>query len=469
MGAGALPVERLRQYFRELPPGTRALLIAELERAMLRGEDVPGGDMLVQELRVAVRHAGENGPRLETPARLFFRPLDPFLVNTRPIHKMPGRIARSALEPIWAWISRDLVPAEAKAYSDDVARLLASGEAGAPESRACAFQDRIVDRIVAALAAADADDKARRRLAGQVGTTHAVGDVRDIARILAARDALALLEERLPGHVGNFFDGPLDGVRALLESPLAAHEGLLPYALVMVSGRLATPWQLIRLAVNAAQSDEAARIAATPYAIAVDIVLHDVERMVEELRADLKRGTVIAVISLLKCIHDAARGLRTELDLSTDSAWARELAAIRSEISDLLRIEIESVPGRVRRLLRPRPSSEIARNSTLNADDVAETEALIGFVGACRNFAGELAINEMTLRTFQELQQYLDTGTRTLLDALRGAGEADRPFRKSQVDAAVRFCAKAFGRDYASLLAKAAELAVNAERKVAKV
>jgi hypothetical protein len=100
---------------------------------------------------------------------------------------------------------------------------------------------------------------------------------------------------------------------------------------------------------------------------------------------------------------------------------------------------------------------------------VAETEALIGFVGACRNFAGELAISEMTLRTFQELQQYLDTGTRTLLDALRGAGDADRPFRKSQVDAAVRFCARAFGKDYASLLAKAAELAVNAERKAAKV
>ena len=45
---------------------------------------------------------------------------------------------------------------------------------------------------------------------------------------------------------------------------------------------------------------------------------------------------------------------------------------------------------------------------------------MIEFVGACRNFAGELAISEVTLRTFQEIQQYLDTGTRTLLDALRG-------------------------------------------------
>ena len=119
----------------------------------------------------------------------------------------------------------------------------------------------------------------------------------------------------------------------------------------------------------------------------------------------------------------------------------------------------------MRRLLRPRPSNEIARNSVLDADEVTETEALIEFVGACRNFAGELAISEMTLRTFQEIQQYLDTGTRTLLDGLRGAGDRDRPFRKSQVDAAVRFCAKVFGQDYASLLTKAAEMAANAERR----
>ena len=75
----------------------------------------------------------------------------------------------------------------------------------------------------------------------------------------------------------------------------------------------------------------------------------------------------------------------------------------------------------------------------------------------------------MTLRTFSELQQYLDTGTRTLIDGLRQAGDSDALFRQSQVDAAVRFCAKVFGEEYAALLAKAAEVAANAaiERKTA--
>ena len=99
---------------------------------------------------------------------------------------------------------------------------------------------------------------------------------------------------------------------------------------------------------------------------------------------------------------------------------------------------------------------------------MAETEALVEFVGACRHFASELAINEMTQSTFTELQQYLDSGTGALLDGVRHAGAADRSFRQSQVDAAVRFCAKAFGQEYAALVGKAAEVAGAAERKAAR-
>jgi hypothetical protein len=100
---------------------------------------------------------------------------------------------------------------------------------------------------------------------------------------------------------------------------------------------------------------------------------------------------------------------------------------------------------------------------------VNEAEALVELVGVCRLCASELAINEMTLRTYSELQQFLDTGTQALLDSLRQAGDGEGRFIQSQVDAAVRFCSKIFGPDYASVLAKAADLAAHAanERKAA--
>ena len=77
------------------------------------------------------------------------------------------------------------------------------------------------------------------------------------------------------------------------------------------------------------------------YAAAVTIVLAEIERMVGELKTDLKRGGGVPMTSLLKGIHDSARGVRTELDLPVDSPWGRQLAAIRADISTVLKAEIE--------------------------------------------------------------------------------------------------------------------------------
>src|SRR6476646_1431337 len=102
MATGGLPVERLRDYLRQLPPGARALLIAELERAMLRGDEIPGGEALLEEVRSAVRESGANAPRVGDPARLFFKVVEPFLIDDDPGHKHFGRIARTGLDALWA-------------------------------------------------------------------------------------------------------------------------------------------------------------------------------------------------------------------------------------------------------------------------------------------------------------------------------------------------------------------------------
>jgi hypothetical protein len=442
--------------------------MTELERAVVRGDEIPGGDMLLQEVRAAVRDSGEhaNTPRIGAPARAFFRPLEPFLIDTQTDRKAPGRIARATLDPIWTWISRDLLPAEAEAYCDDVTRALAGGEADPPDPLVHSFQALAAARMRSTLDAVQSDEKLRRKMSHLIAMPDALAAIRDVQIIVASRDSLDLIATRLPGHIGNLGGGMLDNLKHLLDSRLCAENSLQPYAMIMVANRLAVPWQLIRLAVRAADTDDVARIANSPYASAVSITLGDIERMVDELKADLKRGRTVAVTSLLKCIHDGVRGVRTELDLSGDSPWARQLASIRTEISSVLTAEMESLPGRVRRLVRPRLLKDITRGSVLNADEVSETEAMIEFVGACRNFARELATSEVTLRTFQEVQQYLDSSTRALLEALRAAGEHDRAFRKSQMDAAIKFCGKAFGQDYAALLVKAAETADSSDRRM---
>jgi hypothetical protein len=466
MTSGGQSVEQLRDYLRHLKPEARAMLIQELERGLLRGDDSPANQFILDELRRAIRAEAQPAPRVGDAARLFFTPFEPFLFDGRADHKRAGRIARVSLEPIWQWIGRDLIPAEAKALGEDINRALLADDKAKAEQLARALQDRAMLRMRETLAAAGSDERLQRRLAIQVGTPRAVEDVTTMLVALEFRDMLTAFARWLPNHIRVFDREIAEATRTQLDAQLAKcaagtrKADAILYGLVIAINRLTSPWQLIRIAVRAADSDATERIAATPYGAAVTLALAEIENTVAELRSEFKAGRPVA--SILKELHDAARGLRSEMDLSVDSAWSRQLAAIRAEISNLLRSEIDAAPGRVRRLLRPRPAKEITSGSTVDAADVDEVDARVALVTVCRNYAGELALSEMTTRAYAELTQYLETGTEVLLDSLRHAGDADRPFRQSQVDAAIRICRTMFGRDYAGTLTKAADVAIQA-------
>ena len=126
------------------------------------------------------------------------------------------------------------------------------------------------------------------------------------------------------------------------------------------------------------------------------------------------------------------------------------------------------MPGRVRRILRQRADKDIAAAPKIDASEVEEIAALIDFVAVCRTYASELAINEVTLRTYSDLQHYVERSTESLVQALRGGDTKARAYRQMQAQAAIRFCEILFGHDYASLMSRAAENAVTGERKTTK-
>ncbi len=145
------------------------------------------------------------------------------------------------------------------------------------------------------------------------------------------------------------------------------------------------------------------------------------------LRKDIRRSHFGNVAENLKVIHDGVRGLRTELDLRDGSRWGKQLASIRADISNALQSEIDSVPGRVRRILRQRADKDISAGARIDTIEVEETAALIDFVAVCRNFASELAINEVTLRTYSDLQHYVEQATEALVQSLRGGDAKAEP------------------------------------------
>jgi hypothetical protein len=455
--------ERLREYLAQLPPQSQALLMREFERAIDRGEDATVATFVLEELRKIVRGADEpTQPRTDDPARLLFRPLEPFLIDGN-FPRRPGQIRRASLLPVWQWVIRDGAADAARDFEAALKANRDSEKSAALEVAVRTFQRAAAEAIGKLLADGD------RRLLARVGGPEVLEDLVPIGAILQAREATETLNGRLPTHFRIFAESQVASAIDALNVPALQTTQLLPFAMSMVMQRLSAPWQIIRLAIKVAASDDEIRVAATPYGVAVTIALHDLSFIAAVLRTDIRRGQFDNVAEHLKALHDGVRGLRTELDLRNDSVWGRQLTSMRAEISNSLQSEIDSVPGRVRRILRQRPDKDISVGSKVDSSEMEETAALIDFVAVCRTYASELAINEVTLRTYSDLQQYVEKSTEALVESLRSADSKTRPYRQSQVQAAVRFCEVLFGHDYASLMSRAAENAMTGERKSARV
>jgi hypothetical protein len=453
--------ERLKDYLAQLPPRSQAMLMRAFEGALERGEDTAVATFVLEALRKIVRGSDDAQPRTDDPARLLFRPLEPFLVDAG-MPTRPGQIRRSSLVPVWQWLVRDGVPEHARAFE----AMLASREGGKGPHLEIAvrkLQLAAAEAIVKLTGPAAGGD--RQRALSRVGQPSVVEDLMPIGAVLQAREALDGLSGRLPSYLRAFGDSQMESVLAALNVPSLQTPMLLPFALSLVMQRLSAPWQIIRLAIKMAASDDEIRVAAIPLGVAVTIALYDLAALAAGLRTDIRRGHFANIAEHLKTLHDGVRGLRTELDLRTESTWGKQLTSIRAEISNALQSEIDSVPGRVRRILRQRPDKDIVAGARIDAADVDEVVALIDFVAVCRTYASELAINEVTLRTYSDLQQYVEQATEALVQSLRGSDARARAYRQMQVAAAIKFCDVLFGHDYASLMSRAAENALTGERK----
>jgi hypothetical protein len=457
--------ERLRDYLAQLPPQSQALLMREFERAIERGEDTTVATFVLEQLRKIVRGANEDDavrPRTDDPARLLFGALEPFLIDSGfPIR--PGQINRSSLTSVWQWLNRDGAPDAAREFEAALANARETGTGGAIEPAVRKFQLATAAAINKISTPVPGDDK--HRALARVGPPSVIEDLVPIGAVLQAREALETLTSKLPGYLRVFGEAQVTSVIDALNVPSLQTPQLLPFSLSLIMQRLTAPWQIIRLALKIAGSDDEIRVAATPYGVAVTIVLHELSFTAACLRADIRRGQFAEVPEQLKSLHDGIRGLRTELDLRNDSSWGRQLASIRADISNSLQSEIDSVPGRVRRILRQRADKDISATAKVDMSEVDETAALIDFVAVCRTYASELAINEVTLRTYSDLQHYVEQSTESLVQSLRAADSKARAYRQQQVQAAIRFCEVLFGSDYASLMSRAAENAVTGERK----
>ena len=347
------PANQIWDFLQRLSPLTRSCLLAELERLELCGVDMPDTGDIQAKLRAEFRKDGSTQNRV-TPSRCFFAPLEPLLVDGAPEHANSGRIARGSLTPIWEWICHDLLRTMARDYNAQMKDLIAGDRQREAQRAAAAFQIKVIKSLEGTLGTPDGAAQARAKLAAYTASPAVYRDLTKIVVALRAREALAKFNDALPTKLTKFDDAQVTKVMALLDSFAKKNAEAVAFALALVALRLKTPWQLIRLATKAARSKKAADIAATPYAIAVSMVLDRLEDKRLVLRLALKHNRVLIARDTLTEIYDTEYALRVRIDELDGSEWGQRLHDIMDTIAALVEAEIARFPDEVGHVLGSR-------------------------------------------------------------------------------------------------------------------
>ena len=382
-----ISVDHIRAYLGRLTPQARSSLLVEIERKQLCGEDMPGSDILLAELRAEFRNSGKSQNRAGNPSRHFFKPIEALLVDRPPERANSGQISRGSLSAIWEWINQVLLPAMARDYCDNMKRVLVIDETLEAQLIATGFQSKVLKCLDGILASEEGVKGVRSGL-GKYTSSHAsFDDLKKIMSALRVREAIAGFNGALPPKIDDFEGSSLVKVRGLVEAFATKHPEATPFALTMVLKRLKTPWQLIRLATEMAPSKNAKDIAATGYAISVSMVLDHLDDKRILLKHALKSNRVAVAKDIVIEIYEIEHALRIGVDQLDKSDWGRRLDELMVAIAIDLKTEFQTLPENIHHVLGSRKLRHAAPG-LLTYLTRKGRDALTGGVTYCRGLLG---------------------------------------------------------------------------------
>jgi hypothetical protein len=349
-----MQIDKIWEFLHRLSPLSRSSLLMELERLEHCGVEMPGSADIRAKLRAEFGKDGSAQNRERQPSYYFFAPLEPLLVEGAPDYPNSGRIARGSLAPIWEWITRDLLPTMARDFNAQMQGLMGGDKQKELTQAVSIFQTKVVKYLENTLNDAAGAEMTRAKLGTYTASPSAYGDLLKIMKALRARDALAKFAKALPEKFVKFREPQVASMTALLDAFAKQNAEAVPFALALIANRLKTPWQLIRLATKAAASKNAADVAATPYAIAVSMVLDRVDDGRAALRVALRQNRVIVARDLLAAIYDTEYSLKVRVDQFEQSDWGKRLQASMDAIAQLIAAEISRFPSDVGHVLASR-------------------------------------------------------------------------------------------------------------------
>ena len=455
---------KIRTYLSSLSPKALGSLVRNLENSKRKDSADPHLDLiltaaaaLVQKPQPVAIEAPDGELRRAQVHKLFFSPLDEFLIDETLPNRQEGRIHRPMLERVWKWLARDVMPNEVKTVLDQAGNAAVSGER--VDALVQALRTRAVDAFGEALEASEISEKKRRVIGVELGGERGIAELKDIQKVFAAERWLTPFLQNIPDRVNEHRLKQDHDVLRLVDKCSNRFPDHVPIIAAALVERSDTPSALCTFAGRLAGDEDPRTIAGSKFAPFVDIVMSEAERL--QIRAlDHRHNSddPAAFSEALSDYHALVRGVERDMDLSLSGRWHQRLADTKRNISGEVTRELKGASGAIRRALQV---PKFDGDGVLKTDQAAIDDAVrtLRVVTMARTASETFAVNEIGKQTRQAVEQTLEIVTRSLITDLGKAEGAQVEAHASAADVAIKLSEIYFGADYAAQLRRSREAA----------
>jgi hypothetical protein len=331
----------LQSFLGSLPERMAALLAKAVEVDRLAdGTGLPH-EIVLDGLRPVLRKCTPP-QRTPTPLRLFCLPFEDLLFDGARKEKQKGRILRSSIVPVWNWLGQTLIPEETRSYRENIKSLVLAYKL--EEALECA--SKFWPLAGAALRTAVAQDPKVARAA--LGGDLVVGDAEDMSLLLSAGPAMVEVRQLLPKPAPALTDELLWSLRRIYDRVTGSVVDAAPYVPVVAMGRLAKPWEALKLALLVTHQTQDTLISSTDMGLVGDILFNRMEECRTTIHAARHPNfDAAALLENLAGFTEISSAIVKEVEILRRGKWGQRLLKDRAAVGAVMDGFMERAPKEI--------------------------------------------------------------------------------------------------------------------------
>lgn len=464
--------ERLSTFLGSLPNATALKLFAALEFERLFGKGgLPHEDLLTDLRGQLLRRNATLPPRKPDARRIFFTPVEDFIIAQRCGHKKTGRLCRSSFTPIWNILTSDPACEEIAKAADALNACLAGAclagarlerDGGDRSEREMALYSSSVPAMSKLVERARVDADFRSDLIDRLGDENAFADFEEIAFLLGRVEYLTALQKAAAKPADGLSEEELFEIRRLFFVVQDEAPEFGSYFLLALMGRMEARWAALGFYYHLLRAcDEEADAARETIAIIPQTLFDELEDLVRGLSRDAE-GAFHADAARIQIAHfaDFAQGLTVEAQKADDNVILNRLEACRDVAGEAFARFLEQSLAELRTALPVRPAGGSSRLMAFRPDfnlvpSAAQTESAqmaSSFLADADDLAQRLQRDGSASALKGEATERASAYVEDLVKEIRAAEGKDRLAARRLMDHALAVCSPLMADEDIALL-----------------